>query len=141
MLKQLSKTLLLVTLLSASTGALSQADVTSSNEIHLNYPTGMKSVFHVLIPKGGVLTMSVAGKDKIKEVVTGHNSDRPYKVVGNSAFVTFKSIGQYSVGAATECGVSFSVVVNVYANVGKDSNFKKSLPKVVIDTPKTCHKI
>jgi hypothetical protein len=140
MFNQLSKFVLFALLLSIHNLAIGQVEITSSDTIHTDYETGMKSVFHIYLPEDGVATLSVKGKDKFKNVVTGHKSNRPALMSGNSAFITFHSRGEYSIGAVTECGTSFTVMAHVYSKNNTDIDlFKKSLPKIVIDAPNSCY--
>lgn len=115
-----------------------QEKITSAKSVHLNNKEGIGSVFHVSIPEGGVLTVTSNGNDAISKAISGNGTYVTSDVAGNTAFFTFHKVGHYAVGAVTRCGLSFSVVADVYKNDDTKRKLQDSKPKVVIDAPANC---
>lgn len=92
-------------------------------------------VFNLSIPENGSVAFVVNGDDKFISS-TGIPSYL-IKRDGRSAYFDFSTAGKYSIAASTECGVTISAIVNVYAedNMPTESQL---INKVAFEAPDDC---
>lgn len=117
-----------------SSFAAQKADVvsvTSAPSALVSLEQSKSTVFHVTMPSNSTLVATVYGGDKVSSAHENSAQIKEY-IDGNNVNFHVSDAGQYSVSAVTECGLSFSIVINAIEGGKKPVDIKKFLPKVAI---------
>jgi hypothetical protein len=128
--------------LAISTSAFAQEEVkavsiTTTTNIMLGAEESKGKVFHIYMPTGSILTVTVDGNDLISSAVED-SIHIEAEIDRNTAFFRMGRAGQFAVAATTKCGLSFSIVVEVYENSAKGKRIEDVLPRVVVKSPEGC---